>query len=166
MTEFRKQIKINSSKKAVWQALSNIGDVYKFHPGVSNSYCTTDQVGGKGAVRVCELHSSGVIEETVIGWEDEKGFRLLITPVEKAPPVKNFTAKVRLTSVSGGQAIVEIFIQYDMKLGVIGTILNQLVIKSKMEEGISDLLQGLKIYLEKGMEIKDADELYEILHAA
>ena len=50
-----------------------------------------------------------------------------------------------------------------MKLGIAGNILNKLVIQSKMEDGIKDLLTGLKVYIEKGFEIKDTKSLQNIL---
>ena len=63
MTHFKKQIQIQASKENAWKALANLGDVHKFHPGVSKSYHTSDRISGIGATRICELYPMGKVEE-------------------------------------------------------------------------------------------------------
>ena len=166
MKTFKKQITINASKKKVWDIVSNLGDIYKFHPGVSKSYYTTDSLEGIGAARICELQPAGKILETVKSWNKGNGFLLEIDGLEKAPPVKNFTGQFELDQVDLQTTRVSLAIHYDMKLGTIGILMNKLIIQSKMEEGIDALLSGLKVHMEKGVEIKDSKSLQSILQAA
>ena len=56
MTTFKKQITINSSQQKVWNIISDLGAIQKFHPGVSKSYYTTDKTRGFGAFVFRELH--------------------------------------------------------------------------------------------------------------
>lgn len=166
MTTFKKQVIIEDSQEAVWGIVSNLGDIYKFHPGVRKSYYTTDAEVGIGAARICELHPAGIIKETVQQWYEGSGFLLQIDPIEKAPPVKEFTGHFQLERVGTNRTSVSLTIKYDMKLGLIGDLLNKLIIRSKMEEGIDALLKGLKVHIERGLEIKDAKSLHSILKAA
>lgn len=166
MTTFKKQITINASKQKVWDIVSNLGDIYKFHPGVSKSYYTTEEAEGVGAARICELLPAGKILETVKSWEDGSGFVLQIDPIEKAPPVKDFTGHFQLKEINLNSTNVSLTVSYEMKLGLVGDILNKVMIKSKLEKGIDALLAGLKVYIEKGMEVKDSKALQEILKAA
>ncbi|MCZ6899392.1 MAG: SRPBCC family protein [Bacteroidetes bacterium] len=166
MTTFKKQITINASKQKVWDIVSNLGDIYKFHPGVSKSYYTTEEVEGVGAARICELLPAGKILETVKNWEEGSGFLLQIDPIEKAPPVKNFSGHFELEEINHHTTAVSLTIRYGMKLGIAGNILNKLVIQSKMEDGIEDLLTGLKVHTERGLEIKDTNSLQNILKVA
>jgi len=166
MTTFKKQITINASKQKVWDIVSNLGDIYKFHPGVSKSYYTTEEAEGVGAARICELLPAGKILETVKNWEEGSGFLLQIDPIEKAPPVKNFCGHFELEEINHHSTKVSLTIRYRMKLGIAGNILNKLVIRSKMEDGIEDLLTGLRVYTEKGLEIKDTISLQNILKVA
>ena len=166
MTTFKKQVTIDAAQELVWQIVSNLGDIYKFHPGVSKSYYTSKIEVGMGAARICELQPTGRIRETVVQWNEGSGFLLHIDPIEKAPPVDNFSGNFELEQVDANKTSVSLTIQYDMKLGLIGELLNKLVIKSKMEEGIEALLQGLKIHTEKGLEIKDVKSLRRMLKAA
>lgn len=163
MTTFKKQIAINSPKQKVWEIVSDLGSIYKFNPGVSKSYYTTDKTEGIGAARICELQPAGKIIETVTNWIEGSGFLLRIDPLEKAPPVKNFSGFFELEKLNNHETQVSVTINYEMKLGVIGHLLNNLIIQSKMEDSIEHLLEGLKIHSEKGIEIKDTHSLQEIL---
>ncbi len=166
MTTFKKQITINTPKHKLWETVSDLGNVYRFHPGVKKSYYTNNQKPGIGAARICELQPSGKILETVKKWNEGNGFLLQIDPIEKAPPVKNFSGLFELKEHDSQNTQISLTVNYGMKLGAIGMLLNKLVIQSKMENGIEDLLKGLKIHAEKGLEIKDAKSLYKILESA
>ncbi len=159
MTKFNKQIKINASNEEVWKVISNLGDVYKFHPGVLNSYYSSDDKAGIGAARICELRPMGVIEETATKWDEGHGFTLRIDPIEKAPPVKNFFASLEITDDNSGYVTVVLSAQYDMKLGVVGKLLNAIMIRSQMEKALQGVMEGLKVYVEKGIEIVDGKTL-------
>ena len=160
MTSFTKQINIEATKENVWATVSNLGDVYKFHPGVTKSYYTSDNKEGVGATRVCELRPMCKVEEIASKWVDGESFVLDIIPIEKAPPVKNFTASLSLEIKGPKLTAVVINIKYGMKLGVFGNILNALVVKSQMEKAIDGLLLGMKIHIEEGIEIVDSKSLH------
>lgn len=166
MTTFKKQIMINAPKQKVWNIVSDLGSIYKFNPGVSKSYYATDQIEGIGAARICELQPAGKILETVKNWNEGSGFLLQIEPIEKAPPVKDFSGLFELEGLNHHSTQISVTINYGMKLGVIGILLNKLIIQSKMEEGIEALLEGLKLHTEKGLEIKDMKSLQNILKTA
>ena len=166
MTTFKKTIKINHPSQGTWKVVSNLGDIYIFHPGVSKSYYTTEQTEGVGAARICELLPMGKVLETATEWVDGKSFLLKVDPIEKAPPVKNFTGKLEVNAIDTDQTEVSLTVNYDMKLGLTGKLLNKLILKSKMESSIEDLLKGLKVHLEQGVFVKDIKTLKEVLTAA
>ncbi|PCJ82565.1 MAG: hypothetical protein COA49_00425 [Bacteroidetes bacterium] len=166
MTTFTKQIIIDASKQKVWQIVSDLGGIYRYNPGVSKSYYTTDITDGIDAARICELQPTGKIMETVTHWNEGEGFSLRVDPIEKAPPVKNFSGKFQLKEITGIRTQITVTINYDMKLGAIGLLLNNLIIQAKMEEGIKDLLEGLKVFSETGIEIKNTKSLRHILDVA
>ena len=166
MTRFTKQIKIHASKQEVWKSLSNLGDIYKFNPNVTKSYYTSDQRSDIGASRICELGANGSVSEVATEWNEGESFTLRIDPIEKAPPLKDIYAFIDIADSDPGYVLVNCGMSYEPKLGIIGKILNSLVIKSKMQEAIVALLEGLKLHLEKGVEISDTIELQKYLKAA
>ena len=74
MSTFSTRIQINAPKEKVWEVLAELGDVYKWNPGVSHSYSTSESSQGEGVTRHCDLQSSGrnigYLEERLpaIGW--------------------------------------------------------------------------------------------------
>ena len=162
MIAFKKLLDIDTSKAKLWNIISDLGRIDKFHPGVQKSYYTNSLEQGFGAARICELQPSGKILETVKEWNDGSGFVLQIEPIEKAPPVKNFEGNFELEEINLQKTRVSITINYDMKFGSIGILLNKLIIQSKIEEGIDSLLTGLKLHAEMGIDIKDKEHLKEV----
>ncbi len=166
MSTFRKEIEIDALHHTVWNVVANLGDIYRFNPNVSNSYYCTNKHTDIGAARICELLPAGKVEETVVDWQEGKEFTLKVEPIEKAPPIKNFLAKLELTEISPLRVKVSIQIAYGMKMGALGQIMNKLIIQSKLEQSVDDMLKGLKLFIEKGMEIKDNKELSRLLQVA
>jgi uncharacterized membrane protein len=162
MTGFKKQITIEKPIAKVWEIVSDLGKIDRFHPGVRKSYYTNSLERGFGAARICELQPSGKILETVKQWKEGEGFLLQIEPIEKAPPVKNFEGDFELKEIGSERTQISVIIKYNMKLGAIGVLLNKLIIQSKMESGIDSLLSGLKLHAEMGVEIKDDKHLNEV----
>ena len=156
MATFKKQKLISATKEDVWKVLSNYGDICKFNPGVSKSYITSENNEGVGATRVCELVPVGKVSETIKEWQEGDGFLIQVTPIEKLPPITNFTGRFHIEKLSVNTSRVSVSINYEIKLGVIGTILNKVLIQPKLEKSMDDLLRGLKTHVEKNMEIKEA----------
>ncbi len=166
MTKLNKQIKISASKQEVWNVIADLGGVYKFNPNVSKSYYTSEKDGGIGASRICELRPAGKVEEVAVKWDEGTGFTLRIDPLEKAPPLKNFIVSIDITQQTTDSVLVNFDGEYSMKLGVIGKILDSVVVKSQMEKAFQDILDGLKVHIETGAEITDAESLQNLLKVA
>ena len=163
MATFKKQKIVNATKEAIWEVLSNYGEVYKYNPGVSKSHISSVQDQGVGATRVCDLLPVGKVSETVIEWNEGNGFLIQVTPIEKLPPIESFTGYFEIEKLSVNTSRVSVTINYKMKLGVTGKILNKILIQPKLEKSIIDLLSGLKTYIEKEVLITDEKFLQAIL---
>ena len=70
----------------------------------------------------------GKILETATEWKEGKSFSLKIDTIEKAPPVKNFTGNFELSAIGAEQTEVSLTLNYEMKLGIIGELLNKLIL--------------------------------------
>ena len=78
MSNFSAHIKINAPKEQVWAVLSDLGSIYKWNPGVSHSYCTSDSSGGEGATRHCDIQTplKGYLEERAFDWREGESFKI------------------------------------------------------------------------------------------
>jgi uncharacterized membrane protein len=148
MPQIEKQIRINAPKQEVWRALADLGEVHQFHPFVKQSFYTSDKKEGKGACRRCELKSMGWVEEEVTDWQDGESFTLTIARGEKMPPFATNRFRQTLRE-DGKETILGMHIDYSLKYGVVGRILDKLLFRPQLAEKlIPGYLDGLKKFVE------------------
>ncbi len=150
MTKVTSNINIKASKDEVWAALANLGGIQNFHPGVSKSYYITDQKEGLGAARVCELLPMGKVEEHVIDWKHGEEMTLDVVPLEKAPPLRDATGRLQLTEEDDGSVRVTMTVEYGLKFGPLGRVMDILLVRPQFEKVVPRVLRGLKRHLETG----------------
>ena len=118
---------------------------------MTKSYYNTGPREGVGASRHCDLVTGGAVEETVIDWEDGSGFTFRMHDFIKGPPFK--TAEGRMTVREDGDSTVAgLTIEYRVKFGPIGAIMDHFMIRPQFEKLVPRVLQGLKRHLEAGAE--------------
>jgi len=69
MTRISREIEINASKEDVWKAIAKFGDICHASPGVIKSHVSSEQQGGVGATRHCDLAMFGATVEENSGVE-------------------------------------------------------------------------------------------------
>ena len=154
MTTFRSEIRIDSAKENVWQVLADFGAVQNFAAGVSRSYYTSDKKEGVGVSRHCDLvNPSGYVEERVTDWREGDGYTFEI--YESNAPLKTASADMSLKR-DGAATIVAITLNYELKFGLIGSLLSLLIVRRKFRKSIDSLLAGLKHHVETGELVGDA----------
>lgn len=55
MSTLTKEIRIQAPKAAVWEVLADLGSISTWQPGVSASRSTSEEPGGEGATRHCDV---------------------------------------------------------------------------------------------------------------
>ena len=154
MGNFSANIKINASKEQVWEVLSDLGSIYKWNPGVSHSYSTSDGGGGEGATRHCDIQTplKGYLEERAFDWREGEGFKIDIYDT-------NFPWKRNVLAFSlraeSGETVVEVSPEYQLKFGVLGALIDRLAFNRQFRKGMKGLLEGLKYHVETGEEVTD-----------
>ena len=154
MSNFSAQIKINAPKEQVWAVLSDLGSIYKWNPGVSHSYCTSDSSGGEGATRHCDIQTplKGYLEERAFDWREGESFKIEIYDT-------NFPLKRNIIQFSlradGSYTIVEVSPEYQLKFGALGAVMDRLAFNRQFRKGMKGLLEGLKYHVETGEEVGD-----------
>jgi carbon monoxide dehydrogenase subunit G len=155
MTSIRTEIRINAPREKVWTVLADLGAIQQFNPGVKKSYYTSESRQGVGASRVCELRPLGAIEESALDWQEGKSFTLDIRPLSKAPPFKKATGRFQLDSV-GQKTRVALDIDYTLRFGLLGRLLDALMVRPQFRKAVPELLLGLKHHVETGEPVDPA----------
>ena len=147
MGKFAEQIAIKASRPTVWQALADIGAIYQWNPGVLRSRTTTAGEIGLGSGRRCELGHKNYLDERVVEWEPDRALTMRI--VDTNLPFK--TADIRFTlTARDDDTLVTVSPSYTLKYGVLGRIMDAMLLRYAYRRGMINLLTGLKRYIEDG----------------
>ena len=154
MSNFSAHIKINAPKEQVWAVLSDLGSIYKWNPGVSHSYSTSESSGSEGATRHCDIKSplKGYLEERAFDWRDGEGFKIDIYDTNF--PLKRNVVQFSLRA-DGSDTIVEVSPEYQLKFGALGAVMDRLAFNRQFRKGMKGLLEGLRYHVETGEEVGD-----------
>ena len=147
MTHISHQITINAPKERVWEILADLGEVKRYHPGLTDSYYNPGEKRGVGASRHCDLKPFGSIEETVIEWNDGESYTLEIYDGKKVPPFKRAIGTLSVRP-NGSGTVASMTVEYELKFGLIGKLMDRLTVRSQFEKVVPAILRGLRQYAE------------------
>ncbi len=150
MTTIQSQITIHAPKEVVWQALSDLGGVNKYHMAVEKSYYSSDQKSGVGASRVCEFANGGSLSETVVRWQDGSSLTLSLNPGKKMPPFRSNSEGTFSVREDNGNTVVDMEMRYDLRFGFLGRLMDALMVRPQFSKIIPQVLAGLKYHIETG----------------
>lgn len=146
MGSFATETTIEASVTAVWQALSAIGEIYQWNPGVRASHTTSEQTEGEGATRFCDLGGKNYLDEAVVLWQPNEKLTMRITGTN----LPFATADIRFSlQPVGEQTIVTVSPIYKLKFGVLGQLLDRVYVRNNYQNGMKSLLAGLKQFVEQ-----------------
>jgi uncharacterized protein YndB with AHSA1/START domain len=147
MATFAVEITIDTPVREVWQALSDIGNIHRWNPGVVESYLTGEQTEGIGARRTCDLGQNNFLDEEVVAWIVNEQLTMRVVDTNLA---FNY-ADIRFTLVPERQTTrVIVSPDYQLKYGLLGRLLDAVFVRRTYRKGLRSLLAGLKQYVEEG----------------
>lgn len=133
----------------VWEALSDFGGIYKFHPAVRHSELLDgSKNGGVGAQRRCEFVNGRHVDEQVTAWTPSQKMDVAI--VGGNMPIKTATATLSVRKVNNATTEVTMDMDYTPKMGPLGALMNLLMMKRQFRGMMQQILQGLELHLETG----------------
>ncbi len=147
MGSFTTSVRIKAPKERVWEVLSDLGAIYKWNPGIAHSYTTSEVATGENAMRQCDLPDGGFLRERAFNWSEGEGFTIEV--YETSLPLKESFVDFRATPEGEG-TVVNLRMDYKLKFGPVGVLLDAAFVGRQARKGMTDLLTGLKDYVETG----------------
>ena len=166
MTTFTATTTITASMDQVWGAVADLGSIENFHPGVSRSYYTSASKEGVGASRVCELLPMGEVEEVVTDWRDGESLTLRLDPIKGTPPFRDAFGRLELAESKDGEVEVTMTFTYGLRFGILGSLMNRVMVEPRFRTMLPAVLAGLKRHVETGEVHRAADRMWVSAHAA
>ena len=138
---------VDASADAVWSVLADFGDIASWNGGVKASHSTSDESGGVGASRHCDLAPVGQLEETIVEWAPAERMVVRIDSAKRLP-IREALVHFDLRPVDGttdrttDRTEVTITYRYDTKFGAFGAATGP-VLDRQLSSGFEGFLEDL-----------------------
>lgn len=141
------EIRISAPIEAVWKAVADLVAVQDWNPMVASARYVSDKREGTGAARRCELKPKGWVEERVWDWNPPHALGLEVVASEW--PIVFMKWRTELQS-DGDATLMSQTMDYKVKFGLLGTLMDILIMRRMLNKGISDAFQSLRRHVETG----------------
>ena len=146
MATIHNEITINASVEKIWEALANVEMLDKYDPNVKQSTALTTIKGSLGAKRkVLMRDGKNWFDEKITVFKPNEALTYQLT--DCSFPIKGLTHSYSFENI-GTQTKVKQEMQYTVKFGLFGKLLNAIMIRKQSDTGIKKFFAGLKSYVE------------------
>jgi len=145
MTTLYNRVEIHAAPEKVWGALAKLEALQNYDPTIAKSELETEGGSGLGASRRCALKDGGWFRERVTLWEPHRALAFELH--DCSLPVRRLAHRYELTE-SGGHTTVEQRMDYDLKFGLFGVLLDLVLVRRRWDQGVKAFFLGLKGYVE------------------
>jgi ligand-binding SRPBCC domain-containing protein len=153
MTVLENAIRIDATPERVWSVLASLDALAKYDPGVSKSELVSSTKEGPGAARRCDLAPGGWFKERVAEWRPNEAISFEL--YECTLPVRSLRHSYRLVHDADG-TIVHQRMEYELKFGLLGKLLDAVMVRRRWSAGIRAFFAGLKRHVEADRGSADA----------
>jgi ribosome-associated toxin RatA of RatAB toxin-antitoxin module len=149
MPEIAAKVNVDASPERLWEVLSDFGGVANASPTIASSRLTSEITAGVGATRHCDLTvGKATTKERVTRWDIGTGLDVEIFDGTMLP-FRRAEAKFRIEPDGGASALTGTIV-YEMKFGVVGKVMDKLMVRRQWTRNWKDTLAGFKHLAETG----------------
>lgn len=147
MATLHNEIIINAPMERIWAALTNIEELEKYDPTVLKSTATTASKNGVGSARKVEMRDGkNWFEETCTALRPHEALTYELTACSF--PVHALKHSYSFENMGGDKVKVKQVMEYRMKFGLLGKIMDALLVRKQSDKGIKAFMGGLKSFTE------------------
>ena len=146
MTTIRNEITINAGIDTVWAILSDLERLDQYDPTVMKSTLVSSEKKGIGAKRkVLMLDGKNWFEEKITVFQHADSLTYELT--DCSFPIKWLKHSYTFEEVNGQTKVIQVM-EYTVKFGLLGKLLDFMMIRKQSDDGIKKFFAGLKSYAE------------------
>ena len=147
MTTIHHEVQANCPPERVWALLSDLEAAQRYNPSVRAATVQGSRRTGVGAERACELVPKGRVVERVTQWEE--GSVVGLEVAESDWPI-HFMRWVTRVEPAGSITRITQSLEYKVKFGPVGWLLDNLVMKRKLTATLDEVFASLVKHAEGG----------------
>lgn len=141
---------LDRAPEQVWQMFSQLDQAANYLPEVERVEMLTSVTSGEGASRRLYLSGGEQVDETVTGWYEGTGMTLRIEPDQKPPfPFTEFNFETNLKGMATDATAVHLSLVYEPRFGLLGQVLDSLLLESRAEKKLMAIATGVKQYSDR-----------------
>ena len=140
MTIIHHEVRADCPPERVWALLSDLEAVQRYNPTVRAAKVQGERRTGVGAERSCDLVPKGRVVERVTHWEDGRAVGLEVA--ESDWPIHFMRWVTRVEPRGTGTQITQ-SLEYQVKFGPLGWLLDNLVMKKKLTSTLDEVFASL-----------------------
>ena len=114
---------------------------------MQESHAIGNKQMGVGAGRHCKLDGFGEIDEYLTVWQEGSGFVYDVTPLG---PIDKAYSSWWLSANNDHSTRLEVVFSYDLRFGLLGKIMHKLIMRSKLEQSLPEILKAVKNRVKNG----------------
>jgi uncharacterized protein YndB with AHSA1/START domain len=146
MATIRNEVIINAPIEKIWEALTEIDYLEKYDPTVRKSTALTTAKSGIGAKRKVDMEDGkNWFEESVTEFKINEALAYELTACSF--PIRKLKHSYSFEKI-GDKTKVEQVMDYTVKFGLLGKLLDTLMIRKQSDRGIKKFFAGLKAFTE------------------
>ena len=145
MTRITYEVDIRTARSHVWKILADFTNV-KWTKTINDAQYIGNIKGGVGMARHCNLQDGSTITERITEWREGSGFTYAIDNASNPVTTDSY---VTWSATGDEQQTKVIFeVNYQLKYGILGIVMNNLMVKHKFRKLIITFMNELKTYAE------------------
>jgi ribosome-associated toxin RatA of RatAB toxin-antitoxin module len=153
MSQVQQSQVINAAIAPTWAAISSMRAVQDWHPNVAHAEVLTPNDSGVGASRRVEFQDGRSEVETVT---EESELRFTKMEMTASSPLNRALITIRTKERSADTTEVTFSIDYGLKYGPIGWVIDAVMMKRLFGKVFNTALGGLSYHLETGKLVTDS----------
>jgi len=155
MTTLENSIVINAPLDRVWTILANLAELAAYDPTVATATVTTQAASGLGASRdVTMRDGKHWFKERVSAFEPGSALAFELTSCNF--PIASLSHSYSFSEGAGATTLRQ-SMTYTPKFGLLGKLMDKVVIRRTSDEGIKAFLSGLKTHAETAPPVTDSN---------
>lgn len=147
MGKIENEITVNAPLQDVWKILTNLELLDQYDPTVKKStLISTEKTGINAKRKVLMLDGKNWFDEKITVFRPNEALTYQLT--DCTFPIKGLKHSYSFEQV-GNQVKVKQIMEYTVKFGLLGKLMDRLMIRKQSDAGIKKFFSGLKQYAEK-----------------
>ena len=164
MSNITRTLIVQASSQQVWAVLKDFSGIHRWHPKVETSPLTNEINEGLGAGRICNFYDGTSIKEEIVEYQEGEMMKVALS--EFSMPLHRGEATINLRELSEEETEVTFAMDYDVKFGPLGWVMNSLMMQPMMGKMFEQVLGSLDHHVVTGELIgRDGEHIASVVAA-